>query len=541
MYVKDKDISDGIFYTKKWPMPAREEERGGGEEDGEDITLDDLIGQFGSSGSSARHSFENIDGCFSYQFKRGKEEPVWIQLCNFEMVELKTLYIFKDPRAGPPTQRLQVRRLVNPDGHGTMRIVPESECFQKLTTEKYLEVEVLMSVQSYKTPDQIASVFTSAHGTLMTSELTPGMLREWVAGQIREKGESLDIQFMISYFGRQFDSETFVAGNCAVSLVKEIYDCPVNGREYSLMKAEFKSLQDAGVAVMPKHFLDANVPITMREFPRIMTIEQPWVRYAIHMNIWINSMPDVFQNNEMAAKAVFAAGVMGLHAGKIWNGEHGVIGGMPFVWAYSPEHHTGKTAAASLVNSMLGMTSRGLWGGDASKPALFERISQQACLSVVVDDVVIKADQNESKMFMQFGRSIHDRTSRAVFNKVRYPESSCIFTSNSTINDSDSAFVSRMLLILFAPLMSADDGGNDVSDNFRALQELSSSLLPDYASILFNGHLDGEAIQDVGRWIGTACGKTRDRMAQNWGLLTYYMLALTFMSQPKTAQVRARF
>eukprot|EP00966_Prymnesium_polylepis_P036249 840703-Prymnesium_polylepis.1 len=168
---------------------------------------------------------------------------------------------------------------------------------------------------------------------------------------------------MISYFGRQFDGETFVAGNCAVSLVEEFHECPDQGREFEVMKAEFQSLQDAGVAVMPKHFIDALVPMGVREFPRMMIIEQPWLRYAVFMNIWVNAMPDVFQNNVMAARAVFAAGVMGLYAGKIWDGDHGIIGGMPFVWAYSSEHNTGKTTASNLVNAMLGLFRRGIWAG----------------------------------------------------------------------------------------------------------------------------------------------------------------------------------
>eukprot|EP00966_Prymnesium_polylepis_P002088 47686-Prymnesium_polylepis.1 len=54
---------------------------------------------------------------------------------------------------------------------------------------------------------------------------------------------------------------------------------------------------------------------------------------------------------------------------------------------------------------------------------------------------------------------------------------------------------------------------------------------------MYNGHLDGEAIQDCGRWVGTAIGKVRDRSAQNWGLLVYFMLALTFMAQGGQEQV----
>jgi hypothetical protein len=370
LYVKDKRLTD-VFFRKNWPK-LREEQRQvrNGEED-EEMQLGDLLDQLrGQGGASARYTLDNIDGCFSYQFKRGKEDPVWVRLCNFEMVELKTLYIFRDQKAGPPTQRVLVRRLVDPAGHGTMFVTPEGDgIIRNLTTEKYLEVEVLLTAQTYKTPDQVRSVFASAHGTLAADCLTPEMLNVWISGQIIEKGSALDTQMMVSYFGRQFDSETFVAGNCAVSLVEEYHLSGERETEFTVVKAQFQSLEDAGVAVMPKHFIDALVPMGVREFPRIMIIEQPWLRYAVFMNLWVNAMPDVFQNNEMSAKAVFAAGVMGLFAGKIWDGDHGIIGGMPFVWAYSPEHNTGKTTAANLVNAMLGLFRRGIWAGESPSPA----------------------------------------------------------------------------------------------------------------------------------------------------------------------------
>ena len=363
LYVKDKSLSD-MFFMQNWPKPREGPRKGVDPEEDEELQLGDLIGQLGGSGPSARYDFDNIDGCFSYQFKRGKDEVVWIRLCNFEMVELKTLYMFRDTKAGPPTQRVLVRRLVDPHGEGTLRVTPESDGItQPIAGEKYLEVEVLLTAQTYKTPNEVSSVFNTAHGTLSAECFTPEMLRVWISTQILAKGPSLDTQMMVSYFGRQFDTETWVAGNCAVSLVEDYYECPDSGREFSIMKSEFKSLQDAGVAVMPKHFIEALVPMGVREFPRIMVIEQPWLRYAIFMNLWVNAMPDVFQNNTMSARAVFAAGVMGLQAGKIWDGDHGIIGGMPFVWAYSPEHNTGKTAASALVNSMLGLFRRGIWAG----------------------------------------------------------------------------------------------------------------------------------------------------------------------------------
>lgn len=537
IYVRDKALTD-MFFSNNWPKPHTNRRMAASSEADDGIQLGELLQQIGGSGGGAepRYLFENIDGFFSYQYQRGKEDPRWIRLCNFEMVDLKTLYIFRDQKAGPPTQRILVRRHVNSQGEGTLRVTPEDQgCIRNLTHHQFLEVEVLVSAQQYKTQDEVRKVFSSAHGALEADCLTVEMLNVWVSSQMIEKGPNLKTELMVSYFGRQFDENTFVAGNCAVSLEQEFIED--EGREFPVTRSVFRSLEDARVAVMPKHFIEALVPIGIREFPQIMVIQQPWIRYAIGMNLWVNSMPEVFLNNTMAAKAVFAAGVMGLFAGKIWDGDHGVIGGMPFVWAHSPEHHTGKTTAAVLVNAMLGLHRRGIWAGDATKAALFERISQQSCLSVCIDDIVIKADQNESKMMAQFGRAIYDRTSRATQGKVRFPESSCIFTANTTINDTDSAFVSRMLMILFAPLMSHDDGGAAISDNFRALTELSSSLIVDFASILWNDHLDGEAIQDCGRWIGTAIGRARDRSAQNWGLLTYFMLAITFMFQGGRAQV----
>lgn len=365
LYVKEKSISD-MFFMANWPTPRETPRMAQDAEDDEGIQLGDLLDQLSSGGSTARYLFDNIDGCFSYQFKRGKEEPSWVRLCNFEMLELKTLYIFRDQKAGPPTQRVIVRRLMDQHGEGTLRITPESDgIIRPLEGQKYLEVEVLITAQLYKTPDQVSSVFSAAHGALSVECLSPEMLRVWISGQMLEKGSSLDTQMMVSYFGRQFDGETWVAGNCAVSLVEESYECPDTGQLFPVMKSEFTSLAYAGVSVMPKHFIEALVPMGVREFPRIMIIEQPWLRYAIFMNLWVNAMPDVFQNNTMAARAVFAAGVMGLQAGKIWDGDHGIIGGMPFVWAYSPEHNTGKTTAATLVNAMLGLFRRGIWAGES--------------------------------------------------------------------------------------------------------------------------------------------------------------------------------
>ena len=100
-------------------------------------------------------------------------------------------------------------------------------------------------------------------------------------------------------------------------------------------------------------------------------------------------MPQFFANNIMPAKAVFALGVAGLYATKIWGGQTGFGHGFPFGWIYSKEPNTGKTEALLAINSMLGFFHRSPWAGDCTKSAMFERLHQQTDLTVAVDDVVV--------------------------------------------------------------------------------------------------------------------------------------------------------
>ncbi|KAL3912742.1 MAG: hypothetical protein SGPRY_008232 [Prymnesium sp.] len=134
----------------------------------------------------------------------------------------------------------------------------------------------------------------------------------------------------------------------------------------------------------------------------------------------------LFLNNTMQARAVFAAGVMGLYASKLWGGESGFGHGCPITWAYSLEPNTGKTEAMLAVNSMYGFHTRSPCSGDSTKSALFERATQQADLSVTVDDVVIP--QGESRTLQQIIRALYDCSTRAVTGKIRRPKSTAIFT-----------------------------------------------------------------------------------------------------------------
>lgn len=63
------------------------------------------------------------------------------------------------------------------------------------------------------------------------------------------------------------------------------------------------------------------------------------------------------------------------------------------------------------------------------------------------------------------------------------------------------------------------------------IRELLSALTPDFTMILWNGKLDRQAIQDCAAFLQAAIGRKRDRNANMWGILLYFMLQLNAMFQ----------
>ena len=63
------------------------------------------------------------------------------------------------------------------------------------------------------------------------------------------------------------------------------------------------------------------------------------------------------------------------------------------------------------------------------------------------------------------------------------------------------------------------------------IRELLSALTPDFCTILYNGKLDRQAIQDCAAFLQQAIGRKRDRNANMWAILLYFMLMLNMMAQ----------
>lgn len=102
--------------------------------------------------------------------------------------------------------------------------------------------------------------------------------------------------------------------------------------------------------------------------------------------------------------------------------------------------------------------------------------------------------------------------------------------ANSLVNEEDKAFQSRYLLLSFDALDAQDDDPHLYSD-WMQTRELLSALTPDFSTLLHNNKLDREAIQDCALFLQAAIGRKRDRNANLWGILLYFMLLINMMFQ----------
>jgi hypothetical protein len=291
---------------------------------------------------------------------------VWTSVCDFVLVKVEGLYQFVEDDAGTGYIKILCRSIIDDAGSGTVLLKADATHRTPNLEGKWaLDVEVLVQPGNLKSNADVKKLFQSAHMRLNSSIMTPDMLSCWTTEQQKPTVTSCIVRF-----GRQHDS-SWVSGNCA-------------WRELKLLDHV-----KAKVCVIPQYFKDSILPLPKHDYPRHIIIPQDHVRYIIGVNFWTQIMPRFFLNNKMAAKAVFALGVAGLFATKIWGGQTGFGHGMPFGWIYSKEPSTGKTEAMLALNSMLGFNSRSPWAGDCTKSAMFERRHQQTDLTVCVDDVVV--------------------------------------------------------------------------------------------------------------------------------------------------------
>ncbi|KAL3912741.1 MAG: hypothetical protein SGPRY_008231 [Prymnesium sp.] len=112
--------------------------------------------------------------------------------------------------------------------------------------------------------------------------------------------------------------------------------------------------------------------------------------------------------------------------------------------------------------------------------------------------------------------------------------------ANTLCNEDDKAFQSRILMITFDSLKDPEEADPNLYSEWVVCRELLSALTPDFASILWEDKLDREAIQDCAWFLQRAIGRKRDRNANMWAVLLYFMLMINCMFQASAAKHRSR-
>ncbi|KAL3922991.1 MAG: hypothetical protein SGPRY_004364, partial [Prymnesium sp.] len=85
--------------------------------------------------------------------------------------------------------------------------------------------------------------------------------------------------------------------------------------------------------------------------------------------------------------------------------------------------------------------------------------------------------------------------------------------ANTLCNEDDKAFQSLILMITFDSLKYPEEADPNLYSEWVVCRELLSALTPDFASILWDGKRDREAIKDCAAFLQRAIGRKRDRNA----------------------------
>ena len=337
--------------------------------------------------------------------------------------------------------------------------------------------------------------------------------------------------FVPSYFGRQPDG-FYVLKNVAFK------------------EGQLYTHEEANVELVPEIFkfgVNERLPLDDKQQPQMFIVQDPATRYGVFKKLWTEIMPDMFGSNEMNAKAAFALTVMHLHSSMFWN-KAGGIHGVPCGWLFSAAAGTGKTRTLDLCKAFLGLYRASLWGGGfSSMPALVGRLGQTADMTLPIDEMCTKYDvrnKDKSTLCKDLVHTIYDQTVRGkllVDNSMgaRKPLSSFITTSNHLINESDSAFQQRLIVLHLQGMDSQPT--HETTTEWPATEEVVSCLLPDLEAIGCGGELDAPALKDCAMYASKLGQMKYSRCANMYGYLLYYLLNLTYLATDDAEALRDVF
>jgi hypothetical protein len=86
-------------------------------------------------------------------------------------------------------------------------------------------------------------------------------------------------------------------------------------------------------------------------------------------------------------------------------------------------------------------------------------------------------------------------------------------------------------LIEFTALEAAGEEDPNLYDQWILIRELMSALTIDFSTLHIDGKIDREAMQDCATFLQAAIGRKRDRNANMWAILLYFLLQINIMFQ----------
>lgn len=242
-------------------------------------------------------------------------------------------------------------------------------------------------------------------------------------------------------------------------------------------------------------------------------------------------------------QAAFALSVQHLQYSRFQSGE-ALAGKVAAGWLYSSMGNTGKSKIQEFINAMLGLEKKGLFfGGVSTYPAISTRLTQQAGMSLQLDEIVTSVagpngkTKENSSFIKDMAHSCYDGRSRAALATANAtgqtnPLSSWIGSANLLVNEKDGVMWQRVLLLTFDPLIAGDPSQSKrLQVEMNNAKKVISCLLPDMYSLLVKGKLHAAALSDCCDFVNQACGSAMARDADMWGYELYYMLLLEAMAQ----------
>jgi hypothetical protein len=270
------ELSGLLFDQTKWLATQYEDHdvSGGFGGDAECIDMGIMRGQY---------TYVTVDDCMcieKYNPQTKTNDP--IKIANFCIPKILALYGYAEGDNAPMVKLLARRRLCPCDPEDDVICyvyVEDSERQPSLRGCTVLEVEVIVQHTLYKHAQEVTAVFGDTHPLLLIENLQPSML----CGFLMSKDLPLP-QSVIVRWGLQ-NSGYFVMHNAAFK----------NG--------VVKTVEESGHAIAPAFFnKNAVCPIPTPDFPRMIIIPFPHVRFAIGVDVWHNQMPAFFRNNVLPAK-----------------------------------------------------------------------------------------------------------------------------------------------------------------------------------------------------------------------------------------------